>query len=147
MMQSKHVHIQEQSINDSGLTSRGAGLRAHGKLKGLDVFTWMQPEQNALINFIESIPSGIIWVGNPAEIEAVLSVNPELMNKIQSILSFGENRTGFMLENEFLDIQEVLNGLMAELTSTGSLIFTCTESDREYVALKITAYLNLVQLI
>lgn len=147
MMQSKHVHIQEQSINDSGLTSRGAGLRAHGKLKGLDVFTWMQPEQNALINFIESIPSGIIWVGNPAEIEAVLSVNPELMNKIQSILSFGENRTGFMLENEFLDIQEVLNGLMAELTSTGSLIFTCTESDSEYVALKITAYLNLVQLI
>lgn len=147
MMQSKHVHIQEQSINDSGLTSRGAGLRAHGKLKGLDVFTWMQPEQNALINFIESIPSGIIWVGNPAEIEAVLSVKPELMNKIQSILSFGENRTGFMLENEFLDIQEVLNGLMAELTSTGSLIFTCTESDSEYVALKITAYLNLVQLI
>lgn len=147
MMQSKHLHIQEQSINDSGLTSRGAGLRAHGKLKGLDVFTWMQPEQNALINFIESIPSGIIWVGNPAEIEAVLSVKPELMNKIQSILSFGENRTGFMLENEFLDIQEVLNGLMAELTSTGSLIFTCTESDSEYVALKITAYLNLVQLI
>jgi hypothetical protein len=107
----------------------------------------MQPEQNALINFIESIPSGIIWVGNPTEIEAVLSVNPQLMNKFQSILSFGENRTGFMLENEFVDIQDVLNGLMTELTSTGTLFFTCTESDSEYVALKIAAYLNLVQLI
>ncbi len=147
MMQNKHVHIHEQSINDSGINSRGSGLRAHGKLKGLDVFTWMQPEQNPLINFIESIPSGIIWVGNPSEIEAVLNVNPNLINKFQSILSFGENRTGFMLENEFVDIQDVLNGLMTELTSNGTLLFTCTESDSEYVALKISAYLNLVQLI
>jgi hypothetical protein len=146
-MQNKHVHIQGKSINDSLSRSQGVGLRAHGKLKGLDVFTWMQPEQNALINFIESIPSGIIWVGNPTEIEAVLSVHPQLMNKFQSILSFGENRTGFMLENEFVDIQDVLNGLMTELTSTGTLLFTCTESDSEYVALKIAAYLNLVQLI
>ncbi len=146
-MQNKHVHIQGKSINDSLSRSQGVGLRAHGKLKGLDVFTWMQPEQNALINFMESIPSGIIWVGNPTEIEAVLSVHPQLMNKFQSILSFGENRTGFMLENEFVDIQDVLNGLMTELTSTGTLLFTCTESDSEYVALKIAAYLNLVQLI
>jgi hypothetical protein len=146
-MQDKHVHIQGKSINDSLSRSQGVGLRAHGKLKGLDVFTWMQPDQNALINFIESIPSGIIWVGNPTEIEAVLSVHPQLMNKFQSILSFGENRTGFMLENEFVDIQDVLNGLMTELTSTGTLLFTCTESDSEYVALKIAAYLNLVQLI
>jgi len=146
-MQNKHVHIQGKSINDSLSRSQGVGLRAHGKLKGLDVFTWMQPEQNALINFIESIPSGIIWVGNPTEIEAVLSAHPQLMNKFQSILSFGENRTGFMLENEFVDIQDVLNGLMAELTNNGTLLFTCTESDSEYVALKITAYLNLVQLI
>jgi hypothetical protein len=146
-MQNKHVHIQGKSINDSLSRSQGVGLRAHGKLKGLDVFTWMQPDQNALINFIESIPSGIIWVGNPTEIEAVLSVHPQLMNKFQSILSFGENRTGFMLENEFVDIQDVLNGLMTELTSTGTLLFTCTESDSEYVALKIAAYLNLVQLI
>jgi hypothetical protein len=146
-MQNKHVYHQEKSINDSLLKSQGVGLRAHGKLKGLDVFTWMQPEQNALINFFESIPSGIIWVGNPTEIEAVLSIHSQLTNKFQSILSFGENRTGFMLENEFLDIQEVLNGLMSELTSTGTLLFTCTDSDSEYVALKIAAYLNLVQLI
>jgi hypothetical protein len=146
-MQNKHVYHQEKSINDSLLKSQRVGLRAHGKLKGLDVFTWMQPEQNALINFFESIPSGIIWVGNPTEIEAVLSVHSQLTNKFQSILSFGENRTGFMLENEFLDIQEVLNGLMSELTSTGTLLFTCTDSDSEYVALKIAAYLNLVQLI
>ena len=146
-MQNKHVYHQEKSINDSLLKSQGMGLRAHGKLKGLDVFTWMQPEQNALINFFESIPSGIIWVGNPTEIEAVLSIHSQLTNKFQSILSFGENRTGFMLENEFLDIQEVLNGLMSELTSTGTLLFTCTDSDSEYVALKIAAYLNLVQLI
>jgi hypothetical protein len=52
-----------------------------------------------------------------------------------------------MLENEFVDIQDVLNGLMTELTSNGTLLFTCTESDSEYVALKISAYLNLVQLI
>jgi hypothetical protein len=146
-MQNKHVYHQEKSINDSLLKSQRVGLRAHGKLKGLDVFTWMQPEQNALINFFESIPSGIIWVGNPTEIEAVLSIHSQLTNKFQSILSFGENRTGFMLENEFLDIQEVLNGLMSELTSTGTLLFTCTDSDSEYVALKIAAYLNLVQLI
>jgi NAD kinase len=77
----------------------------------------------------------------------VLSGHPELLNKFQSILSFGENRTGFMLENEFDDIQDVLNDLMTELKSNGTLLFTCTENDSEYVSLKIVAYLNLVQLI
>ncbi|MEY4659423.1 MAG: hypothetical protein RJB36_1189, partial [Bacteroidota bacterium] len=59
----------------------------------------------------------------------------------------GENRTGFMLENEFDDIEVVLNALMSELKSNGTLLFTCTENDSEYVSMKINAYLNLVQLI
>ena len=105
----------------------------------------MQPEQNALVNFIQGIPTKIFWVGNHSEIEAVLSSNPELIGKFQSIFSFGENRTGFMLENEFVDIQDVLNGLMSELKTTGTLLFTCTENDSEYVSLKIAAYLNLLQ--
>ena len=50
-----------------------------------------------------------------------------------------------MLENEFMDIQDVLNGLMSELTTTGTLLFTCTENGSEYVSLKIAAYLNLLQ--
>ena len=50
-----------------------------------------------------------------------------------------------MLENEFVDIQDVLNGLMSELKTTGTLLFTCTENDSEYVSLKIAAYLNLLQ--
>ncbi len=146
-MQDKRIHIESISINDSLRKVEKSSMRAHGKLKGIDVFTWMQPEQNALVNFINSIPSGIIWVGNPAEIEAVLSSNPLILQKFQSIFSYGENRTGFMLENEFADIQDVLNGLITELKSPGTLLFTCTENDSEYVSLKIAAYLNLVQLI
>ena len=147
MSQDKPKHIESISTRDSSRKVEGSSIRAHGKLKGIDVFTWMQPEQKALENFIKSIPTEIIWVGNPAEIEAVLSANPLFSRKFQSILSYGDNRTGFMLENEFVDIQDVLNGLMTELTSMGTLFFTCTESDSEYVALKIAAYLNLVQLI
>ena len=146
-MQDKRLHIESISINDSLRKVENSSMRAHGKLKGIDVFTWMQPEQNALVNFINSIPTEIIWVGNPAEIEAVLSSNPLFSRKFQSIFSYGENRTGFMLENEFADIQDVLNGLMTELKSPGTLLFTCTENDSEYVSLKIAAYLNLVQLI
>jgi hypothetical protein len=146
-MQDKHSHIESISTNEFSRKVENSSMRAHGKLKGIDVFTWMQPEQNALVNFINSIPTEIIWVGNPAEIEAVLSSNPLFSRKFQSIFSFGENRTGFMLENEFADIQDVLNGLMTELKSPGTLLFTCTENDSEYVSLKIAAYLNLVQLL
>jgi uncharacterized protein (DUF302 family) len=146
-MQEKHGFVDAQAKVDSLRKARGEGIRAHGKLKGLDVFSWMQPDQQALVNFMTAIPKSIVWVGNPAEIEAVLSGHPELLNKFQSILSFGENRTGFMLENEFDDIQDVLNDLMTELKSNGTLLFTCTENDSEYVSLKIVAYLNLVQLI
>ena len=147
MMQDKRIHIESISINDSLRNVKKSSMRAHGKLKGIDVFTWMQPEQNALVNFINSLPTGIIWVGNPAEIEAVFSSNPLILPKFQSIFSYGENRTGFMLENEFADIQDVLNGLITELKSPGTLLFTCIENDSEYVSLKIAAYLNLVQLI
>jgi hypothetical protein len=147
MMQDKRIHIESISTNDFSRKAENSSIRAHGKLKGIDVFTWMQPAQNALVNFIESIPTEIIWVGNPAEIEAVLSSNPLFSRKFQSIFSYGENRTGFMLENEFDTIQDVLNGLITELKSPGTLLFTCTENDSEYVSLKIAAYLNLVQLI
>lgn len=146
-MQEKHGFVDVQAKVDSLRKAQGEGIRAHGKLKGLDVFSWMQPDQQALVNFMTAIPTSIVWVGNPAEIEAVLAGHPELLNKFQSILSFGENRTGFMLENEFDGIQDVLNGLMTELKSNGTLLFTCTENDSEYVSLKIVAYLNLVQLI
>ena len=147
MMQDKRNQIESINCNDSLRKVKKSNLRAHGKLKGIDVFTWMQPEQSALVNFINSIPTSIIWIGNPAEIEAVLSSHPLIMQKFQSIFSYGQNRTGFMLENEFADIQDVLNGLMTELKSPGTLLFTCTENDSEYVSMKIAAYLNLVQLI
>ncbi|MFM6934513.1 MAG: hypothetical protein ACKOXP_03655 [Flavobacteriales bacterium] len=146
-MHDKRLHIEQHAIGDALRKPKESSIRAHGKLKGLDVFSWMQPDQTALVNFMESIPTPIIWVGNPAEMEAVLSAHPDLASKIQSMLAYGENRTGFMLENEFVDIQALLNGLMSELKSSGTLLFTCTENDSEYVALKIVAYLNLVQLI
>ena len=146
-MQDNRRLVQSNAIVDSLRKSQGEGIRAHGKLKGMDVFSWMQPDQQALANFMTAMPSSILWVANPAEIEAVLTDHPEILNKFQCILSYGENRTGFMLENEFEDIQEVLNALMPELKSTGTLLFTCTENDSEYVSLKISAYLNLVQLI
>jgi hypothetical protein len=146
-MQDNRRLVQSNAIVDSLRKSQGEGIRAHGKLKGMDVFSWMQPDQQALANFMTAMPSSILWVANPAEIEAVLTDHPEILNKFQCILSYGENRTGFMLENEFEDIQEVLNALMPELKSMGTLLFTCTENDSEYVSLKISAYLNLVQLI
>lgn len=146
-MQEKRGLVQTNSIVDSLRKSQGEGIRAHGKLKGLDVFSWMQPNQQALVNFMAAMPTSILWVANPAEIEAVLTDHPEILNKFQCILSYGENRTGFMLENEFDDIEVVLNALMSELKSNGTLLFTCTENDSEYVSMKINAYLNLVQLI
>lgn len=141
-----HTSQAKQSSQEKSRQSIGGGLRAHGKLKGLDVFSWMQPDQDALIQFIDSVPSSFIWVGNPSEIATVLLEKPVLEKKFQSILSYGVNQTGFMLENEFEDIQALLNQLMSELKPPGTLLFTCTNADSEYVAMKIVAYLNLVQL-
>ena len=147
-MQENRGLVQTNSNVDSLRKSPGEGMRAHGKLKGMDVFSWMQPDQQALVNFMTAIPTSILWVANPAEIEAVLTDHPdEILNKFQGILSYGENRTGFMLENEFDNIEVVLNALMSELKTNGTLLFTCTENDSEYVSMKINAFLNLVQLI
>lgn len=146
MSEFHHSSNAKLTSQDALRKSQGGVLRAHGKLKGLDVFSWMQPDQEALIQFLESVPSTFFWVGNPTEIAAVLLGNPSLEKKFKSILSYGMNHTGFMLENEFEDIQGLLNELMLEIKPPGTLLFTCTDSDSEYVAMKIVAYLNLVQL-
>jgi len=146
MQESHHI---KANIHSTGATVRSAdssGLRAHGKLKGLDVFTWMQPAQEALTQFIATVQTSFIWVVNPTEIAAILTEKPDFNQKFQSILSYGVNQTGFMLENEFEDIQSLLHQLMSELKAPGTLLFTCTDSDSEYVSMKILAYLNLVQL-
>lgn len=146
-MQEFHkIHANVQADGQSLRQAQSTGLRAHGKLKGLDVFSWMQPTQDALMQFIESVPTNFIWVGNPSEIAAVFTEKPAFQGKFQSVLSYGVNQTGFMLENEFEDIQFLLHELMRELKAPGTLLFTCTDADSEYVSMKIQAYLNLVQL-
>jgi hypothetical protein len=126
--------------------SRTGTLMPKGKLFGLDAFVWLYPGVETLSSTIESFPFDVVWIGNGAEIEAILEQNPTLETKVLKYLIIGE--TTFKNEKclYFLDINEALKSIKENSKKPGIILFTSTDSNTEYTNRQINNYLELVQI-
>lgn len=75
-------------------------MRAHGKVLGMDAFSWNNPEIDNLIMVINSFPFAVNWVGPHDQIKKCLEVSPELTFNIQSIIIY--DRTSLQLDRDTL---------------------------------------------
>ena len=90
--------IDKKEIVNSGeqlLQAREQGLKqaqqvdtmqAHGKILGMDTFSWMNPHVDMLATLLASFPFSILWIGTQRQIEECLRVYPELSGNIETIL-------------------------------------------------------------
>jgi len=126
--------------------SRTGTLMPKGKLFGMDAFVWLYPGVETLSSTIQSFLFDMVWIGNGAEIEAILEQNPTLETKVLKYLIIGE--TTFKNEKYlyFLNINEALKSIKENSKKPGIILFTSTDSNTEYTNRQINNYLELVQI-
>jgi len=126
--------------------SRTGTLTPKGKLYGMDAFVWLYPGVETLSSTIQSFPFDLVWIGNGAEMEAILQQNPTIEGKILRYLIIGESP----FKNEkclfFGDINEALKSIKENSKKPGIVLFTSTDSNTEYTNRQINNYLELVQI-
>lgn len=63
-------------------------LRPHGKLWGMDVFSWYQPTVNLLSNTLHSFPFPVVWLGNATDINQTIQEDSSVCFQLNSVITF-----------------------------------------------------------
>jgi hypothetical protein len=94
-------------------------LRSHGKLWGMDVFSWFKPNLFELENTISSFPFPIVWFSNEDDVLNLINDNTTWVSNVKLICTY--DKAGFKLSNKLLDkIENVLGS--ASLTDALELL-------------------------
>lgn len=98
--------LQKTSLGDRLLEARSEGLnkmkesslRPHGKLWGMDTFSWYQPNVNLLSNTLHSFPFPVVWIGNSVDINNTIEEDPSVCFQLNSVITFDNSRIDVPVE-------------------------------------------------
>ena len=114
-------------------------IRAHGKLWGMDVFSWPNPSVELVASTIESFPFPVVWVGNKAVFEWCNEYHETVWSNVRTLIATDEPRMVFKNEN-FVQVQNVygtnsvdecLLMMKGMQLKGGVILFTATDSEWE----------------
>jgi hypothetical protein len=153
-MSEKEIAQIENSIlqaRKEGLLKAGdSSMQSHGKLWGMDVFSWVNPKPAVLSATMDSFPFPIFWISSSLERNEVLKVNIELNAKIHfSVLLNSENSTNDLLVLNNGVVVTTLNEAFDQINTLkikpSILLFTYSKSDWEYQKNRFNDYLSMAQ--
>ena len=81
-------------------------MNAHGKVLGMDTFSWINPQIDALASALKSFPFKVIWIGDSQQIEKCLSVFPDSLKSIDTVI-IQDNAELNLDKNSFLKIANI----------------------------------------
>jgi hypothetical protein len=119
-------------------------LRPHGKLWGMDVFTWFKPSKHELENTINAFPFPTIWFGSSKEMNAAFETSEEWHKNISLVCVYNSGKIEFVhdiSENTpsilaCADINDGLEILKNKKKSKSVLLFTADgEQWKEFKAI------------
>lgn len=150
-MSEKEIAQIENSIlqaRKEGLLKAGdSTMQSHGKLWGMDVFSWINPKPAVLAATMDSFPFPIFWISSSLERNEVLEVNVELMAKIHfSIIVDSENLlNGSNNIVSVTTLKEAFDQINSLKIKPSILLFTYSKSDWEYQKNRFSDYLSMAQ--
>jgi hypothetical protein len=128
-------------------------LRSHGKLWGMDVFSWIHPNMSTIGTTINSFPFSVSWVGNAHDLTKALETQPELTEKLSAVLMF--DNTVFALKNEYLNsikncvgtssVEEAMRMVKIAAQPQSILLFTASGENAEAAKIEFENTLNVLQ--
>jgi hypothetical protein len=144
LLDARKQNLEEQVIGS---------LRSHGKLWGMDVFSWYKPSLYELENTLSSFPAPICWLANENDILNLLKEETYWINNVKLICSY--DRAGFKLPNKILDsvddvlgaaeINDALFLLRSLKKSQGILLFTSSGENWAQYKQSFEAFLDIHQ--
>ncbi len=88
----EQLNLEQQLLQarERGLreASQIHAMKAHGKVLGMDTFSWVNPDLNALTTVISSFPFAVHWVGEHEQIQRSLKLHPALVDNLQSLIVY-----------------------------------------------------------
>ncbi len=122
-------------------------MRSHGKLWGMDVFSWPNPEMDLLATTIHSFPFPVIWIGAAKGMLECLDRHPEIGVNLKSAVAYDE--PGWPLKTDkVVAIPEAAGTESAEdaLALGTILLFTADGSEWERNLMAFNQFLELHQI-
>jgi hypothetical protein len=99
------VDARETSLKEIHKTA----MRPHGKLWGMDVFSWSNPSAALVSNTLQTLPFPVIWVGNGLDIYQTLEADPNAVEKLNSVVI--HDTPAFILETVWMNQLPLVIGL------------------------------------
>lgn len=159
MEQQKKQHIQsgEQLLQarESNLKHvEKSSLRPHGKLWGMDVFTWYNPTNSELENTLTSFPFPVIWFGNDSDITALIKTSNDVWSNLQTICVYDSgvveipDEAMHTIENVLgvLEFKDMFEFIRTFKQKNAIFLFTASGENREEYKKQFEDFLNLHQL-
>ena len=105
----------EQSIAEQLKQARKAGLEEvktnhalcpHGKVAGMDVFSWVNPDLEALNAMIASMPYKVIWAATTQQARKLWELNGDALKRIETLVIYNSGQV--YTEKWFSSFENVL---------------------------------------
>ncbi len=61
-------------------------MQAHGKIMGMDTFSWINPNMDQLSSVLTSFPFRIIWISTLQQFKKCIAIEPSLSKSIETII-------------------------------------------------------------
>ena len=110
-------------------------LRPHGKMWGMDVFSWYNPLVDDLLTLFQSFPAPITWIGNSTMIESLCREALESLVNLTEVCA--HNEMDFNLSNiDYLHgihgaqtVRAAFEHIKSRKQGSGILLFTASGND------------------
>ena len=139
--------------NEGLKNMRENSLRPHGKLWGMDVFSWYQPNVNLLSNTLHSFPFPVVWIGNAIDINNTIVEDPSVCVQLTSVLAFDTSKFSVSLESlnkiqnvaAVNNLEDALKLLKAMKQKNAVLLFSVSGVDWSDIKENFENFLNMHQ--
>ncbi|MDX2362275.1 MAG: hypothetical protein QNK23_15820 [Crocinitomicaceae bacterium] len=132
----KNISTEEQLLQarERGLQEAAEihSMSAHGKVFGMDAFSWINPQMDTLSTVITSFPFAAYWIASHDQVKSCLENYPEMADNLESLILY--DRTLLNVNRNILDnipnivciegISEALEIQKAMSHQKGVLLFT-----------------------
>lgn len=147
----KLLDLRKESLQEL----KNGKIRAHGKLWGMDVFSWINPDIELVASTIESFPFPVIWIGNKELFDWCSHHSPSVWSNIKTVIAI--DHPGIYFTNKeyhkvsnVVGTQSTLDALemMKALKQKGAvLLFTATGLEWERNQKMFNDFMDLHQII
>jgi hypothetical protein len=148
-VESRLLEARRKSLERMNSTA----MRSHGKLWGMDVFSWFLPDSELIANTLSAFPFPVIWIGNKSDMLATLQGEEIDLSNMQAVICFDAHV--FELSDKVISqitylagVKDVASALEMVSSLQGNqkvLLFTSSRENWEQDKQKFEAFLALVK--